>query len=95
MVCFFFVSRTGLTPTCADTNINVGDTIRCSRTKDSALLSFVFFIAIVSGFLFLFCTCMWCVGAQKVFEPIQLDSRARRKRKELLLFYVRRLKISY
>ena len=47
---FFYTSCVGLTATCADVNINVGDTTRHSRTKDTTLLTFVLFIAIVSGF---------------------------------------------
>jgi hypothetical protein len=46
----FYTSRAGLTATCADTNINAGDTIRYSRTKDTTLMSFVLFIANVSVF---------------------------------------------
>ena len=74
-----------ITASCADTNINAGNIVRYSRTKDTALLSFVPFYCDCFGLL-LFHACVLCVGAQKVFEPIQLDSRTGGKWKERLLF---------
>ena len=67
MVCFY-TSCAGLTSTCADTNINVGDTIRYSCTKDTTLLSFVLSIAIFPVF---FCSMhVFCMMVHKKFSNL-------------------------
>jgi len=65
MVCFY-TSCAGLASTCADTNINVGDTIRYSCTKDTELLSFVLCTAIIPVlfcFMHVFCMMVYKKGS--------------------------------
>jgi len=85
MVCFY-TSCAGLTSKCADTNINVGDTIRYSRTVQKTLrCCSLYFHSDCTGFISFHAYVLYD-GAQKVYEPIQLDTRTGEKWKELSLF---------
>ena len=87
MVCFLkFISCAGLNLTCADTNINAGDTARYSCTKDAALLSFVFFFYCDCFGRLLFCACVRCVGTQKSVRT-QTAGLTYERKEEIPAFY--------